>query len=1312
MKLKKMLSLLVSAALSISLVQIPVLADTADTWDGSSDTSWYDDTNPQESYEITTAKQLAGLAELVNGGTDFDGVTFTLTTNIDLAEINWTPIGLTGSHANEYSFRGYFDGNDMTISNLSIEDTTDTADILGLFGHIHGKGMNNTVTPSVKDLTLKNVNITSTDSKSRIGGLAGNPYTCYIENVDVYGIISGGKWTGGLAGNCYTYFEDCLFDGEVTSKNQAGGIAGAGDARCYNCKSFGDISATYWAGGIIGNGQEGASAVGCYAEGNVSASSNWYRGVGGIAGVAGHGYTASIFENNYFNGEVFLEGEKIDVPVIGIVNVSTNEDINTQVTGNSWNTEYYPADLAVPVVGEVEADATAEEYLLGAKETLPRNNNLIMLESDLQYVDTFDIDDVIIMSGSTVTTEEVKETIVSNSEAVIGETPYETLADAFAAANADDTITLLADAEISSYIQLDKNITIDLGGNTLNMTAEPNTDGFYPELRKCSYYIKANVTFANGAMVVSNTEYAQHGNFFVEVNKSLTFNDVDLTTDGINAFALIQTYGDLEFVNETGVSVSNENSTFVYSEENLGDVNVDNSAITLENVKGGITGSGICFNAAESEITMTNVTGTGLANVDGTVTNTNISITGAEKGIKNTIGNLVVAGNSNVTVTGSTVSDIQLGATATLDVADTATVNVENANYVKLNGKYYGTIKSAIDAASEGDVIDLCGATIDLPEVNSLKITKSVEIKNGTIDITDGVWNGNSIIEVYGGTEGNPVVLTMTDLDVIGDNYSSAFGVIYAYNHGKVVLNNCDFTLSNEQYSAGGVLKGNGVSVSAFDVTGGVFNLENPNRIIANATVNLNGVDINAKVTDETLVPGTMNNHAFRNVVGTITDSNIIADGFETGIKNDVGVDLNIDGTSSVTLKNSVDKDLILSNNGDIPTKVIVADTALLYAENVQIDNGSVDGDVVDEYTTAPVITPNAQAFRGKSDTITITCEEEGAKIYYTTDGTNPTLASTLYTGGFNVRETCEVKAIALVDGKMTSEVTTASFVKKTTSSSSGSTGSSTPSIVYYTVKFVTNSDSTINDVKVKANSTLGTLQTPEKEGYIFEGWYTDAELTNAYNTEAKVTKDFTLYAKWTEEKAEDKTEEGKTEENDPNENTPVEGTEMTFTDVSEDFWGYEGIKHCYENGIMNGMTDSTFEPNRNASRAMLITMLYRLEGEPEVSTEGTDWYSKAQAWAMEANISDGTNMEANITREQLVTMLYRYASKEAGISATADLSVFSDGTEISEYATEAMMWAVENGIITGMGNGTIAPKQNATRAQIATIFARAADIL
>lgn len=248
----------------------------------------------------------------------------------------------------------------------------------------------------------------------------------------------------------------------------------------------------------------------------------------------------------------------------------------------------------------------------------------------------------------------------------------------------------------------------------------------------------------------------------------------------------------------------------------------------------------------------------------------------------------------------------------------------------------YADFGSALSAAVEGDVIDLLGNIVDLPETNSVKITKDVTIENGTIDITNGVWNGNSIIEVYGGTANDFVVATFNNVDFVGDNYSSAFGVIYAYNYGKVVINGCDFDLSNEKYSAGGVLKGNGADVSAFDVTNSTFDLENPNRIIANATVNLEGVEIDAVVTDDTLVVGEMNNHAFRNLVGTVNNSDIYVAGFETGIKNTSG-NLVVSGDSLMILTNSADTDLVLGAD----SKVEVKDDAKLYADTSDIADGA-----------------------------------------------------------------------------------------------------------------------------------------------------------------------------------------------------------------------------------------------------------------------------------------------------------------------------------------------------------------------------------
>ncbi len=347
-------------------------------------------------YLISSLAEFKWFRDNVNAGNTYEGLYVELTADIDLANEECTPIG-------SYStpFKGYFNGGDHTISNLKISSASD---YVGLFGYVKGTAMTNAVTPSIQNLKLTSIDVSCNDSSSRVGGLVGNPYVCYIKNVHVTGTVSGGKWTGGLVGNCYARIDDCSFEGSVTSNNQAGGIAGAGDARVYNSKVIGDITASWWAGGIIGNGQEGACVVGCYVKGNITVGGNWYRGVGGIAGVAGHGYEGSAFENNYFDGNVYLAGEKVPAVVIGIVNVSSNEDINTVVSGNSWNTEYYDANTIVYVVGKIDSDATADEWVAGAAEelTTTRNNNLIMLDSDIQYVDATSLDDVTIMTFSDV----------------------------------------------------------------------------------------------------------------------------------------------------------------------------------------------------------------------------------------------------------------------------------------------------------------------------------------------------------------------------------------------------------------------------------------------------------------------------------------------------------------------------------------------------------------------------------------------------------------------------------------------------------------------------------------------------------------------------------------------------------------------------------------------------------------------------------------------------------------------------------------------------------------------------------------------
>ena len=172
------------------------------------------------------------------------------------------------------------------------------------------------------------------------------------------------------------------------------------------------------------------------------------------------------------------------------------------------------------------------------------------------------------------------------------------------------------------------------------------------------------------------------------------------------------------------------------------------------------------------------------------------------------------------------------------------------------------------------------------------------------------------------------------------------------------------------------------------------------------------------------------------------------------------------------------------------------------------------------------------------------------------------------------------------------------------------------------------------------------------------------------------------------------------------------------FTDASVTAWYHDGVHWALDNGVMNGVGDNLFAPNGDTSRAMVVTMLWRMENSPAVNyamsfsdVESDTWYTEAVRWANAEGVVEGDGGKFNpngaVTREQLVTMLYRYAQyKKANVSASADLGSFNDAATVSGWATSAMQWAVGSGIINGM-DGNLVPAGNATRAQVATMLMR-----
>ena len=173
------------------------------------------------------------------------------------------------------------------------------------------------------------------------------------------------------------------------------------------------------------------------------------------------------------------------------------------------------------------------------------------------------------------------------------------------------------------------------------------------------------------------------------------------------------------------------------------------------------------------------------------------------------------------------------------------------------------------------------------------------------------------------------------------------------------------------------------------------------------------------------------------------------------------------------------------------------------------------------------------------------------------------------------------------------------------------------------------------------------------------------------------------------------------------------------FKDVAAKDWFYESVRYAYENKLMIGTGDTEFSPNMTTQRGMIATILWRLEGEPTAKVsaftdvERSQYYAAAIDWAAEKEIVNGygNNLfgpQDAITREQMAAILYRYAKyKGYDISAIGNMSSFADANKISDYASDAMKWAVGSGLIIGTSDTTVEPQGNATRAQVATILQR-----
>lgn len=317
------------------------------------------------------------------------------------------------------------------------------------------------------------------------------------------------------------------------------------------------------------------------------------------------------------------------------------------------------------------------------------------------------------------------------------------------------------------------------------------------------------------------------------------------------------------------------------------------------------------------------------------------------------------------------------------------------------------------------------------------------------------------------------------------------------------------------------------------------------------------------------------------------------------------------------------------------------------------------------------------------------------------------------------------------------------------------------------------------------AGESYGSFKTPTREGYVFQGWEVTAEnnstldVSYSINTQAQASKHLELTAVWaTDPEATEPTEPEETEppvtepvetlppETEPEETTPPEteppvtepeettppeteppvtepeetvppettpeepSVELPFRDVAKTAWYRKYVEFVYENGYMYGTTSKLFSPEVGLSRGMLVTVLYRMDGEPEVDESDRrffadaqgDYYTDPVGWARANGIVYGVTAsrfapDQLITRQDAVAIFYRYCVDYLGMEdhATGDLSGFRDGKKVDSYAVDAMVWAVDVGLISGSPSGGgvyLNPRGNLTRAEAATILTFLAQLM
>lgn len=1237
----RLFGITLSFIMLISLLPVTALAGGA-AWNGTTvDTNWYNDSATE--FTIYDSADLAGLAKLVNEGNNFSGKTINLGDDIDLGGKEWTPIGNSTN-----SFKGVFEGNKHTISNLFINSPTKSN--IGLFGV--------TQSGEVKNFILKNAKVTG---YLEVGAVAGTPYTSKYTNITVTGLIqvNGFSYVGGAFGkNAYDDLTNVDVIGDEGSYVKADSVEGSIAYRTY-------------VGGLAGFMGEGKINVSdCNVKVDVTGST---CDVGGILGILHYGNTMT---NCTYNGSLALTDPDADVgaefgALVGVIYNQQNK--TTTITKCS-------AMVTKAISGNQDVTNTITPHGDFYNDVTANNGGTVSVSATI--------------NGTLVT--------VDNYVAKIGDQGYTTLAAAIKEANQT------------------------AGGS--NVTVTITKSGSYDPFT----ITQSNVTVqaAEGVEATINVSKNKTGNINGE---SVTLNGLNfVSTDGTTIFSS----GNCDKLTLDGCTFTgNGTGTALYIHK----PNITITGCTFQNFERGYYTCGdghAAGNMVFERNTFTNVR----VPIDGywgkpvedgnsiQIKNNTIApgtwgtsyiqlwdyaqyqrwLNGAESKLNpegKTALNATISGNTykGDVVIYKTHCDWFSKSNVTID--DTG-VKVVDRKLIVLDGLKKGD--SVTVTNKDGSPITAFNESTGADPKGDKYVIYSLSEGEYKVNVTQKQANGDSVVTEYDLTVvptkpdltgGNTQKIKVTPLDgenntvAVVDNvpYTSLAAAVEAAKNGGTVELQKDISIDtwNQVWNVKNMtIKGNNHTITIGKVESGV----NGNYLFYGAE-NLNVSDLTINFTTNgsgfSMVSGKLEGVTVNGGVYAVATGAAPA-GQKVEIKN-------------CTFTGQSEMAIYTQENGNAANTVIDgctfnSDRAVILRNNEQFTNNTVKGSAgVTIYSSATAtVTGNTftEGSRLKVYNTKSTIERNNLLGDVVLDKSVPENNNKIsldknYWGKGRTPSSVLGKDASKVDGGKTEYYVHPSMNPEDLNTYVPSTGGGSSSSGDYliTVDKTTGGKVTVNPGRADKGDEV-TITVKPNDGYELD----QLSVTDKDGDSVKVTNKgngkytFTMPGSQITIKATFKAAESSALDN--------------FTDVNSNAWYADAVEFVIEEGLMTGTSDTTFAPDTSMSRAMIWTVLAAYNGAN--TSGGNPWYAPSQQWAMINGVSDGSAPNGSITREQLAVMLWRAAGSP---STSKNLTGYADANAVSDWAVEALAWAVDNGIISGMSGSSLAPQNTATRAQVAVML-------